>query len=166
MARMGASDGLLELNERPTIRGTISGACWFTLRTKERKGSRYNCVAFALGDLKCFWHDADINGYYWPNKFPSADTIEGWHAVFDYHSYRDTADATLEPEYEKIAIYGFTVKIPEHVARQKASGVWVSKLGKGKDIEHETLDSIQGDMYGQVIKIMKRKCKDGRRVLE
>jgi hypothetical protein len=37
---------------------------------------------------------------------------------------------------------------PEHVARQRASGLWTSKMGKG------------------VVKIMKRPCKDGKRVLE
>lgn len=51
------------------------------------------------------------------------------------------------------------------VARQKASGIWVSKMGKGVDIEH-TLDGLQGDFPGNVVKIMKRKCQDGRRALE
>jgi hypothetical protein len=85
--------------------------------------------------------------------------------VFYDHGYRETDDATLEAEYEKVAIY--TLKgIPEHVARQKASGVWTSKMGKGHDIEHATLVSLEGATIGNVAKIMKRKCKDGRRVLE
>ena len=132
--------------------------------TSERD-SRYNCIAFAVGDLTNFWYDAGVNGYYWPPKTPSADTLEGWVTVFFDHGYRETDDATLEAEYEKVAIY--TLKgIPEHVARQKASGTWTSKMGIGHDIEHATLASLEGATIGKVAKIMKRKCKDGRRVLE
>lgn len=72
---------------------------------------------------------------------------------------------TLEPDYEKIAIYAGT-EGPEHVARQKASGLWTSKMGKGRDIDHATLGALEGESYGRVVKIMKRLCKDGKRVLE
>jgi hypothetical protein len=84
--------------------------------------------------------------------------------VFEIHGYRETTDRSLESEYEKVAIYGSDIGA-EHVARQKASGIWVSKMGKGVDIEH-TLEGLEGEFPGQVIKIMKRKCQYGRRVLE
>jgi len=70
----------------------------------------------------------------------------------------------LEPEYEKIAIYA-TSDGPEHVARQRASGNWTSKAGKGRDFEHE-LEALEGSFYGKVVKVMRRKCQGGRRVLE
>jgi hypothetical protein len=70
----------------------------------------------------------------------------------------------LEIEYEKIAIYE-GADGPEHVARQKASGLWTSKMGKGVDIEH-TLEGLEGDFYGKVVKVMKRKCRGGKRVPE
>jgi hypothetical protein len=38
-------------------------------------------------------------------------------------------------------------------------------MGRGVDIEH-TLEGLEGEFYGKVTKIMKRKCKDGKRVLE
>src|SRR5439155_19993769 len=88
----------------------------------------YNCVAFAVGDLAHFWYDARLRGYYWPPGAGSADTIEGWTKVFELHGYTGTDDRTLEAEYEKIAIYA-TDSGPEHVARQKASGMWTSKMG-------------------------------------
>lgn len=125
----------------------------------------YNCIAFALGDTANFWYDAAVHGYYWPPGTPSADSIEGWIKVFHDHGYRDCETDRLENDYEKIAIYQ-SADGPEHVARQKASGVWTSKMGKGHDIEHSTLESLEGATLGMVVRIMKRKCKDGRRVLE
>lgn len=128
------------------------------------KDPRYNCVAFAIGDLTHFWYDVNINGYYWPPGVPSADTLIGWTKIFEIHGYEETDNRSLESAYEKIAIY-VKSDSPEHVARQKASGIWTSKMGKGIDIEH-TLDGLEGDFYGNVVKIMKRKCQDGKRVLE
>ena len=128
------------------------------------KDPRYNCVAFAVGDLTQFWYDVNINGYYWPPGARSADTIEGWVDVFEIHGYRKTDDRSLEVEYEKVAIYA-SADGPEHVARQRASGMWTSKAGKGRDLEHE-LEWLEGDFYGRVVRIMKRKCQGGKRVLE
>ena len=130
----------------------------------------YNCIAFAVGDLTQFWDDLGlpsgkrVRGYYWPDGALSADTLEGWMSVFEIHGYRETDDKSLEPEYEKIAMYA-NAEGPQHVARQKASGIWVSKLGKGVDVEH-LLEGLEGDLYGKVVKIMKRKCQGGKRVLE
>jgi hypothetical protein len=122
----------------------------------------YNCVAWAVGDTKFFWYDAGVNGYYWPPGV-SADTLAGWIEVFGYHGYRLCADSSFELEFEKIAIYALETE-PQHVARQKSTGVWSSKMGSGHDIEH-TLESIEGEIYGSVQVIMKRVCK-GRRVFE
>jgi hypothetical protein len=126
----------------------------------------YNCVAFAVGDTSHFWYDiANVKGYYWPPGSPSADTLAGWIKVFSDHGYKETEGEVLEPEFEKVAIYASTEGEPEHVARQKASGAWVSKMGKGHDIEH-TLAALEGAIMGKVVVMMKRKCKDGKRVLE
>ena len=67
------------------------------------------------------------------------------------HGYFETADRTLELEYEKIAIYESSDR-PEHVERQKASGIWTSKMGRGVDIEH-TLEGLESGFYGKVAKI-------------
>lgn len=125
----------------------------------------YNCVAYAFGDTRNFWYDVQIAGYYWPPGVPSADTWEGWVKAFQIHGYVETADSSFENGFEKVAIYG-SQECPEHVARQKANGSWASKMGKGHDIEHQRLSDLEGEMFGTVRKIMKRPCKDGKRVLE
>ena len=38
---------------------------------------KYNCIAYAVGDVTHFWYDAYVSGYYWPAGTPSADTLEG-----------------------------------------------------------------------------------------
>jgi len=126
-------------------------------------------VAWAIGDIKTFWDDVRIlgrrvKGYYWP-KGISADTLEGWKAVFALHNYSDCESDTFDPEFEKVAIYVYPNGDPSHVARQIGSGTWSSKLGISFDIEHETLDSLKGEEYGTTIgAIMQRPCKDGKRV--
>lgn len=73
-------------------------------------------------------------------------------------------DMSLEPGFEKIAIYAKNVAgkfEPKHAARQLDNGCWTSKLGQADDIEHLTADCITGGStagsdYGQVVRIMKR----------
>ena len=84
--------------------------------------------------------------------------------MFRLHGYIETDDYSLESQYEKIAIYITKTKSPQHVARQKASGLWTSKMGKGRDIEHE-LHMIEGELYGKAVIVMRRPCA-GKRVLE
>lgn len=129
----------------------------------------YNCIAFAVGDLTHFWDDVRVGtrrvkGYYWPEGAGSADSVIGWMSIFEIHGYEETDDRNLEPDYEKVAIYASGDR-PEHVARQKASGLWTSKMGKGVDIEH-SLEALEGEFFGKVVKIMKRKFQGGKRVLE
>ena len=133
-------------------------------KTSDRNPN-YNCVAWAVGDTTRYWYDVKIKGYYWPPGTPSADTLEGWIKLFEIHGYEQTDKADLEPEYERVAIY-VTDDGPEHVARQVASGAWSSKMGKGIDIEHPTLEAVESEIVGEVRVIMKRRCKDGKRVFE
>jgi len=133
--------------------------------TSERD-PRYNCIAWAVGDISHYWYDVKIKGYYWPPDAPSADTVEGWVYIFEILGYRKTDRRDLEPEFEKIAIYVTGEGFPEHVARQVSSGKWSSKMGRGCDMEHSTLEDIEGEIVGKAEVIMKRRCKDGRRVFE
>jgi hypothetical protein len=122
----------------------------------------YNCVAWAVGDTQNFWEPVGVAGYYWPPGVP--DTLSGWIEVFRLHGYVETSDPNLDTDYEKIAIYLTGDGVPQHVTRQRASGRWTSKLGKGRDIEHD-LQALESELYGEVGVIMCRRC-GGKRVLE
>lgn len=128
------------------------------------KDGAYNCVAWAVGDTSHFWYDVRIKGYYWPPGVGSADTLEGWKRLFAVHGYSECTSSEVEQELEKIAIYVDTEGYPSHVARQTEIGEWTSKLGKGYDIRHKTLEALEGDEYGKVAVIMQRSCRDGKRV--
>jgi len=149
----------------PELEAEFPGLLSTAYEVTSPQDSRYNCIAYVIGDLNHFWYDANIKGYYWPPGEPSADTLEGWLKVFALHGYTETDDDAFEPSYEKIAIYAGT-EGPEHVARQKASGLWTSKMGKGRDIDHAALSDLEGECYGRVVRIMRRPCRDGKRVLE
>ena len=60
-----------------------------------------------------------------------------------------------KPDSRRWASYcsGFTYT---HAARQLPTGKWTSKLGKGKDIEHDTPEDVAGGLYGELQEIMKR----------
>ena len=128
------------------------------------KNAGYNCVAWAVGDTTHFWYDVKVKGYYWPPGAGSADTVEGWKKLFALHGYTEAEFDKLETGIEKIAIYADASGDPSHVARQTETGQWSSKLGKDYDIQHSTLDALEGDEYGKVAVIMQRPCRDGKRV--
>lgn len=150
----------------PELEQVFPGLAGGTYALTSPDDPAYNCVAWALGDITQFWYDVRVRGYYWPPGAASADTISGWIEVFSMHGYQLTSDASLEPDCEKIAIYVEADGAPTHVSQQKGSGVWTSKLGKGKDIEHPNPAALEGREYGRVAYIMKRFCRDGRRLRE
>ncbi len=154
----------LELEEDcPGLRNTL-------YEIKSPRDPKYNCIALAVGNLTQFWDDLGMptgfraQGYYWPPGIPGADSLAGWIKVFELLGYTETDDSSFDPKYEKIAIYA-SLEGPEHVARQETSGAWVSKMGKGVDIEHYSLTCLEGDLYGKVVKIMRRKWQ-GRRAFQ
>ena len=63
----------------------------------------------------------------------------------------------MEEGVEKIALYADQGGEPTHMARQLRSGKWTSKLGELEDIEHDDLAILEGECYGQVVTILKRK---------
>ena len=116
-----------------------------------------NCLAWAIGDPSRWWEK--YSGSYWLDvRVPDDD---GWAALFEMSGYAKTDSKESEPGFEKVAIYTKRGE-PTHAAKQLRSGVWSSKLGEGHDIEHETLESLEGDAYGYVAQIMKRPRADWR----
>jgi hypothetical protein len=118
----------------------------------------YNCIAFAVHDARQFW-DPDsigVKGYYWPPGIPKDFRVSTLIKLYEIHGFTVCASADLEETYERIAIYGIDDE-GTHAARQLQKGVWTSKLGPEEDIEHQTPEGLESDLYGHVLVIMKRK---------
>ena len=124
--------------------------------------ARYNCVAFANDDDRHWWEPGLYGGqYYWPTG-KARDTIESWREIFEREGYEETHSRDIEPDYEKIAIYvSLEDFLPSHVAKSDGRR-WKSKLGKGQDLEHASLDLLEGDQfdeYGVVEVVLRRAIK-------
>jgi hypothetical protein len=118
----------------------------------------YNCIAWGLYDTRQWWElvALPIRGYYWPPGVDRDDTTESWIRVFEIHGYRRCQGAEVEEGFEKVAIYAIN-REPTHVARQLVSGQWTSKLGMDEDITHSTLRALEGENYGTVELVLRRK---------
>ena len=115
---------------------------------------KYNCIAWAYGDdSNCFW---PMEGYYWPDDIACEVTIEAFMELFASIRYQCCNNPLFEPGYEKVAIYVLD-DIPTHAARQLNNGKWTSKLGQYVDIEHDTLECLNGVEYGDAVIFMRRE---------
>lgn len=121
---------------------------------------RYNCIAWAAGKTDNFWWPLDIGGYYWPDGLPreplEEETVENFIRAFATEGYRVCDDANTEKGFEKVVIYVSPAGRPLHAARSLEKGVWTSKLGSLEDIEHATLQCIEGREYGRAMTFLKR----------
>jgi hypothetical protein len=113
---------------------------------------RYNCIAWTAGDTEHWWQP----GSYWPVEASRDDHgVGALQDAFQALGYEECSDASPEPGFEKIALYGSALFFT-HAARQLPGGKWTSKLGKAEDIEHDTADDVAGGLYGEVVEFMKR----------
>ena len=119
-------------------------------------------MAYANNDERHWWeHPTDVgygSRYYWPQS--TADTLEGWTSIFIAQGYEKTDNYGIEAGFEKVAIYVDygDLSSPSHVAKSDGH-VWKSKLGGGKDIEHSSLEILEGnqkDEYGIVGQVLKK----------
>ena len=49
------------------------------------------------------------------------------------------------------------MSVPTHAALQLESGAWTSKLGDFEDIEHVTVDAVNGPLYGRPVAFLSRR---------
>jgi hypothetical protein len=118
--------------------------------------SDYNCIAWSAHDTGRWWQP----GVHWPVEVPPDDYGLGvLERAFLELRYEPCDDGSLEPGFEKVALYG-SVFMYTHAARQLSSGKWTSKLGQGEDIEHDTPEDVAGWLYGEVAGYMKRRLED------
>jgi hypothetical protein len=118
------------------------------------KTRRYNCTAWAAEHNDGWW-EASEDGV-WPADVLDDGTVAAAICLFESLGYTRTDDSAWEPGFKKVAIYKSEGGYFTHAARQLPDGRWTSKLGKGQDIEHDTLASLTGSLYGTIAQIMRK----------
>lgn len=130
--------------------------------------AKYNCIAHAAGENDRWWWSVDTktagNDVFWFNNIPGQTTLENFILAFGKLGYEPCDSAELENNFEKVAVYVSTEDAlhapkgsPTHMVRQLSDGRWTSKLGQDVDISHQTLQSLEGKIYGEIKQILKRK---------
>jgi len=114
----------------------------------------YNCIAWSLGiDNRWMW-PGDLDSF-WPSVVVGADELEAVIQLYLDRGYEKCESGELEVGYKKVAVYVKEDR-PLHVALQLESGQWTSKLGSMEDIEHDTLEVLEGEFYGKATIILKK----------
>ena len=118
----------------------------------------YNCIAYAAGDESNWWQPEQLDDRptVWPDGAIRDYSIEALISVFQILGYTVCNDGTLEPGFEKVALYVKADGEYGHAARQESDGYWKSKLGDWEDIRHATPEVVEGPEYGNIAKYMKR----------
>jgi hypothetical protein len=120
------------------------------------KTPKYNCIAWAAGDMSKWW-EADTRGiYYWPKGFARDKSVATLAKVFESMGYNPCDSPEHENGFEKVAIFTKPAGTFAHIARQLADGSWTSKMGEHCDISH-TLLSLESMPYGKPTVFLKRK---------
>lgn len=129
----------------------------------------YNCIAWAvIRQSDWFWPTVSNDGCYWPDSIEAKNKLRNFIELFKQSGYTDISNsAEYEPGYQKVAIYiknnpkiDFLNQEVTHAARQQiTNGLWTSKLGPSDDINHSDPYVLEGEDYGKVGIILKRKFK-------
>jgi hypothetical protein len=138
----------------PNLEDVFPGLRGQPYQIQSPRDHRYNCIAFAAGDVHNWWWPDAAGEDTWPAGVARAETVGAFRDAFATLGFVVCDDEQLESGYERIALFALA-GVPKHAARQLPSGRWVSKLGPGEDIEHELLD-LTGMAYGAVVLVMKR----------
>lgn len=122
--------------------------------TVSKATDEYNCLAWAVWDDRhVIWPD-QLEQMSWPPSIRRDETVDGIKRFFTMLGFIDCSSDTFETGLEKIAIFAKN-GAPTHAARQRASGIWTSKLGTAADVDHRGLADV-ADQYGQVAAVMRR----------
>jgi hypothetical protein len=120
---------------------------------------KYNSVAWAMCDRSKWWEPDPFDIFYWPDNLDRKHTLLVFERLFESHGYRSVGkNDRLEDGCEKVAIFVLNGR-PTHVARQKNSGIWTSKVGKCEEIEHMDLHQLVSEDLGEVATILRREVR-------
>ncbi len=126
---------------------------------KSSRDTTYNCIAFAIGDEESWWWPSEEG--YWPDNVPLEVSVQAFIEAFGTRGYVPCLDSSLEPEFEKVALYGRIALDgnlrPTHAAKQLPDGRWASKLGPLEDVEHFTLEAVSCPTYGAPVCYLRRQ---------
>jgi len=130
-------------------------------RVTSPENVRYNCIAWARDDTEKWWWPPGRRplpgGTYWPPDAPTEPTLVSFISAFRLFEYEQCESLEIEEGYEKVALYAHVGSgEPTHAARQLPSGAWTSKLGRSLDLEHSSVDGLEGDLYGRVAVVLRR----------
>lgn len=125
-----------------------------------RATARYNCLAFANGDERKWWEPLNGGRYRWPSNAKRDTLLLTVAGIFKAEGYTETDNRDVESGYAKVALYVDLEDVDSYCHVAFSDGVvWKSKLGKGQDIEHDSLDLLEGqnkDEYGMVATILRK----------
>ena len=114
----------------------------------------YNCIAWAYEiSVRRMWPGNP--DYYWPSVVTELDELATLLQLFLDKGYEKCESGEPEEGYKKVAIY-VNEKGPQHAALQLESGLWTSKLGDLQDIQHDTLQALEGGEYGKATVFLKK----------
>ncbi len=116
----------------------------------------YNCIAWAYEVSNRLMWPGGYPDYYWPSDVIGTDELRALIQLFLDAGYEECETSEQEYGFSKVAIYG-NEEGPQHAALQLASGRWTSKLGSYEDIEHDTLEVLEGKLYGQAFVFLKKR---------
>jgi len=124
---------------------------------------KYNCIAWAYNyDDRWMQYGGqyELDGvmYWWPDGVDNSPHIDAYIKAFQILGYEKCDDWKHEDGFVKVALY-YDIETFDctHAARERLNGTWTSKLGKSNDIAHGNPYTIEGDSYGKVACILKRK---------
>lgn len=121
---------------------------------------RYNCFAWAAGDTTQPWEPVrGHGGIYWPRRLQLGFDLETFTRLYEFDGYRTCAGGSKEERTEKVALYVREGTVT-HAARQRPDGIWLSKMGTREDIEHSTVEALEGDEYGYVERYLSRVWRE------
>jgi hypothetical protein len=123
----------------------------------------YNCIAHAAGSTDAWWQPTPqpTKKTYWPPGAPQEWSLDALATALGALGYVPCDNSILEIGFEKIALYANASGEPTHASRQLPSGAWTSKLGELEEIEHASVEALEGQEYGTAVRFLKRPRQAG-----